>query len=65
MVEAAARYGIELPDRQLCCAPIQSPEGRDYLGAMSAAANFAFANRQVMTLASRMINLKPDPDLNP
>jgi len=49
MVEAAARYGIDLPDRQLCCAPIQSPEGRDYLGAMSAAANFAFANRQVMT----------------
>ena len=49
MVEAAARYGIELPDRQLCCAPLQSPEGRDYLGAMSAAANFAFANRQVMT----------------
>jgi len=49
MVEAAARYGIELPDRQLCCAPIQSPEGREYLGAMSAAANFAFANRQVMT----------------
>ncbi len=49
MVEAAARYGIELPDRQLCCAPIQSAEGRHYLGAMSAAANFAFANRQVMT----------------
>jgi len=49
MLEAAARYGIELPDRQLCCAPIQSPEGRNYLGAMSAAANFAFANRQVMT----------------
>jgi tRNA-splicing ligase RtcB len=49
MIAAAARYGIELPDRQLCCAPIDSPEGRDYLGAMSAAANFAFANRQVMT----------------
>ena len=49
MIEAAARYGIELPDRQLCCAPIQSPEGRNYLGAMSAAANYAFANRQVMT----------------
>ena len=49
MVGAAARYGIELPDRQLCCAPIKSPEGRDYLGAMSAAANFAFANRQVIT----------------
>ncbi len=49
MVEAARRYGIELPDRQLCCAPIGSPEGRRYLGAMSAAANYAFANRQVMT----------------
>jgi tRNA-splicing ligase RtcB len=48
MVNAAARHGIELPDRQLCCAPIQSAEGRDYLGAMAGAANFAFANRQVM-----------------
>jgi len=49
MLEAAGRYGIELPDRQLCCAPIRSPEGRRYLGAMAAAANYAFANRQVMT----------------
>ncbi len=49
MLEAATRYGIELPDRQLCCAPLGSPEGRRYLGAMSAAANYAFANRQVMT----------------
>lgn len=49
MLEAATRYGIELPDRQLCCAPLSSPEGRRYLGAMAAAANFAFANRQVMT----------------
>jgi tRNA-splicing ligase RtcB (3'-phosphate/5'-hydroxy nucleic acid ligase) len=49
MIEAAARYGIELPDRQLCCAPIRSPEGRRYLAAMAAAANYAFANRQVMT----------------
>ncbi len=49
MVRAAEKYGIELPDRQLCCAPIRSPEGREYLGAMSAAANYAFANRQVMT----------------
>jgi tRNA-splicing ligase RtcB (3'-phosphate/5'-hydroxy nucleic acid ligase) len=49
MVAAASRYGIELPDRQLCCAPITSPEGRRYLAAMSAAANYAFANRQVMT----------------
>jgi tRNA-splicing ligase RtcB len=49
MIRAAAKYGIELPDRQLCCAPIRSPEGRAYLSAMAAAANFAFANRQVMT----------------
>jgi tRNA-splicing ligase RtcB len=39
------RFGIELPDRQLSCAPIDSPEGRDYLAAMAAAANFAWANR--------------------
>jgi tRNA-splicing ligase RtcB len=49
MLEAARKYSIELPDRQLCCAPIDSPEGRRYLGAMAAAANYAFANRQVMT----------------
>lgn len=49
MQGAAERYRIALPDRQLCCAPIGSPEGRRYLGAMAAAANFAFANRQVMT----------------
>ena len=49
MINAAHRYGIELPDRQLCCAPIASPEGRAYLAAMAAAANFAFANRQVMS----------------
>lgn len=48
MIKAAATYGIELPDRQLCCAPVRSPEGRAYLAAMSAAANYAFANRQVM-----------------
>ena len=48
MIRAARKYGIELPDRQLCCAPVTSPEGRAYLAAMSAAANFAFANRQVM-----------------
>jgi tRNA-splicing ligase RtcB len=39
------RYGIELPDRQLSCAPMSSPEGREYLAAMAAAANFAWANR--------------------
>jgi tRNA-splicing ligase RtcB len=48
MVNAVRRYGVDLPDRQLSCAPLDSPEGRSYLSAMSAAANFAFANRQVM-----------------
>jgi len=49
LLQATAKYGIELPDRQLCCAPVQSPEGQEYLGAMAAAANFAFANRQIIT----------------
>jgi tRNA-splicing ligase RtcB len=40
------RFGISLPDRQLSCAPASSPEGRAYLGAMAASANFAWANRQ-------------------
>ena len=48
LLNATAKYGIELPDRQLCCAPIPSPEGQNYLGAMAAAANFAFANRQII-----------------
>jgi tRNA-splicing ligase RtcB len=43
-----ARYGIVLPDRQLACAPQSSPEGRAYLAAMAAAANFAWANRHAM-----------------
>ena len=43
---AGGRYGIELPDRQLAAVPISSPEGSDYLAAMRAAANFAWANRQ-------------------
>src|SRR5881628_2404217 len=49
MIRAAAKYGIALPDRQLCCAPLASEEGARYIRAMSAAANFAFANRQVIT----------------
>lgn len=49
MMKAASKYGIELPDRQLCCAPITSPEGERYLAAMAAAANFAFTNRQLIT----------------
>ena len=48
MDAALGRHGIELPDRQLSCAPISSPEGRAYLGAMAAAANFAWANRQAI-----------------
>jgi tRNA-splicing ligase RtcB (3'-phosphate/5'-hydroxy nucleic acid ligase) len=46
---ALAKYGLTLPDRQLACVPLASPEGRAYLAAMAAAANFAFANRQVIT----------------
>ena len=49
MLGAVAKYGIELPDRQLCCAPIASDEGKRYWAAMACAANFAFANRQLIT----------------
>jgi len=49
MMNAAAKYKIDLPDPQLCCAPIASTEGQQYLGAMACAANFAFANRQMIT----------------
>lgn len=48
MLRASGKYGIELPDRQLCGAPLTSPEAKRYLGAMAAAANYAFVNRQVM-----------------
>ncbi len=48
MQRAAQKYKIELPDRQLACAPITSPEGQQYLGAMACAANFAWANRQAI-----------------
>ncbi len=47
------KYGIELPDRQLACAPIHSKEGARYLGAMRAAANYAWCNRQIMTHLAR------------
>ena len=49
MLEASRKYQIELPDKQLCCAPIDSKEGRNYLSAMACAANYAFANRQMIT----------------
>lgn len=48
MGQASARYGIHLADRQLACAPIDSPEGRSYYGAMAAAVNYALANRQCL-----------------
>jgi len=47
--EAVERYGISLPDRQLACAPVNSPEGQDYLQAMACAANYAWTNRQCIT----------------
>ena len=50
---APARYGISLPDRQLVCAPAASEEGRRYLSAMRAAANFAWANRQLLVNLTR------------
>ena len=51
--QAVRRYGITLPDRELVCAPLDSPEGQAYLGAMRAAANYAFANRQVLAHFAR------------
>jgi tRNA-splicing ligase RtcB len=48
MDEGLHRYGITVPDRQLACVPFSSPEGRSYFGAMCAAVNFAFCNRQVI-----------------
>ncbi len=49
MMTAMKKYGIELPDKQLACAPINSAEGQAYLGAMRCAANYAWANRQCIT----------------
>ncbi len=53
MGEAMTRYGITVPDRQLACVPAVSPEGRRYLGAMAAAANYGRANRQLLSEAAR------------
>ncbi len=49
------RYGIELPDRQLACAPANSPEGQHYVGAMRAAANYAWCNRQLLMWQAREV----------
>ena len=50
---AVHKYGIDLPDRELVCAPMDSPEGKAYKAAMQAAANFAFANRQLLAHSAR------------
>ncbi len=69
MARAVRKYEIELPDRQLCCAPVNSAEGQAYLGAMACAANYAWANRQViMALVERALTGSggiPPRDLNP
>jgi tRNA-splicing ligase RtcB len=55
---ATKKYHITLPDRQLACAPIMSPEGKDYFGAMAASANYAWANRQLITHTTRQVLAK-------
>jgi tRNA-splicing ligase RtcB len=50
---AVKKYNIQLPDRQLVCAPVDSPEGRAYYGAMACAVNYAFVNRQVLAMGVR------------
>ena len=51
--DAVKRFGIHLADRELVCAPLDSPEGQAYLGAMRCAANYAFANRQILAHSAR------------
>jgi len=53
--KAPAKYGISLPDRQLACAPVESPEGQEYLRAMRCAANYAWANRQLLMWQTREV----------
>ncbi len=66
MVLQAPHYGIELPDRELACAPIESPLGERYLGAMRAAINCALANRQIITHLVRQAfaEVMPEADLS-
>jgi len=64
MRQAVDKYKISLPDRQLSCAPISSPEGRDYFAAMACAANYAWANRQIIMhwtreVFQKVLNLSP------
>ena len=55
LAKAAGRLGIHLPDRELACAPINSPEGQEYIGAMNAAINVALANRQILAHLTREV----------
>ncbi|GGY03025.1 RNA-splicing ligase RtcB [Litchfieldella qijiaojingensis] len=65
MATSARRHGIELPDRELACAPLRSDTGQAYLGAMRAASNCALANRQIITHLARQVfaELLPEADL--
>lgn len=65
MVLVASGYGIDLPDRELACVPIRSPEGESYLGAMRAGINCALANRQIVTHLTRGVfsRVLPEADL--
>jgi SHS2 domain-containing protein len=62
LAKAASRLGITLPDRELACAPVNSPEGRQYRGAMNAAINVALANRQIFTHLTRGVFARLFPD---
>jgi tRNA-splicing ligase RtcB len=66
MAAEAGRHGLQIPDRELACAPLDSETGRDYLGAMRAAMNCAMANRQVLTHLVREVfgRLLPQADLS-
>lgn len=55
MESSMANYGLSVPDRQLACVPVDSPEGASYLGAMAAAANYARANRQLLGQAASRV----------
>ncbi len=55
MVSSMPRHGIRVPDRELACAPFRSNDGQNYFQAMAAAANFAFANRQMITAGIRRV----------
>jgi tRNA-splicing ligase RtcB len=65
LAKSAARLGIPLPNRELACAPIQSAEGQQYIGAMNAGINCALANRQILTHLTRTAFAKvyPNADL--